>query len=145
MRCQVKITFNFLFQKGKKKKWKTLIKYTEYKETFANLGKHEVLQEEIFRELEISVSKIYEFKSSTLANDEKKGTFLSKYEKEEKSFDLCILPPCQENLKVHIRILNYIATIFRCRNGMRILNLYGVILIFQMTFCKCCLKWMKIN
>ena len=47
--------------------------------------------------------KLYGFKSSTLVNYERKCTFLSKYGKEEKLLDLCKLPPCQENLKVHIR------------------------------------------
>ena len=55
----VKITFFvFVFSEGKEKKWKTLIKYPEYKETFANLGKREDSQEEIFRELESSVCKV---------------------------------------------------------------------------------------
>ena len=44
MPCQVKITFIvFVFSEGKEKNWKTLIKYLEYKETFGNLGTHEVL------------------------------------------------------------------------------------------------------
>ena len=115
----VKITFFvFVFSEGKEKKWKTLIKYPEYKETFANLGKREDSQEEIFRELESSACKVYGFKSSTLLNYERKCTFLSMYEKEEKSLDLCMLPLCYENLKVHIRRPRYIATNVRCGKEM---------------------------
>ena len=52
MRCVVKITIQIFFQKEKKKKWKTLMKYPEYIETFAILGKHEVLEDEILKLLE---------------------------------------------------------------------------------------------
>ena len=49
----VKITIQIFFQKEKKKKkWKTLMKYPEYIETFAILGKHEVLEDEILKVLE---------------------------------------------------------------------------------------------
>ena len=43
---------DFLSKRKEKKKWKTLMKYPEYIETFAILGKHEVLEDEILKVLE---------------------------------------------------------------------------------------------
>ena len=64
--------------------------------------------------------------------------FRSKYDKGKKSLDLCMLPTCQENLKLHMRRENHVAAIFNSANmlqidfdsnivGMKILQLCGVI------------------
>ena len=47
------------FQKGKKKFWKTLLKYPEYVNIFLKLGTNEILQEVTLKELESFVCKIY--------------------------------------------------------------------------------------
>ena len=52
--------------------WKTLIKYPEYVETFANFEKHKVLQQEIFKELESLVCKLYGLKNSSLVDEVRK-------------------------------------------------------------------------
>ena len=84
------------------------MKYPEYIEVFSDLGKHTVLQEEIFTKLESFICKIYGFKDSSLVNEVRKISFLSNYEKHKKSVDLCMLPPCQENLKLHMARANYV-------------------------------------
>ena len=61
------------------------MKYPEYMETFANFEKREVLQQEIFKELESLVCKLYGFKNSSLVDEVRKCLHLSKYEKEKKS------------------------------------------------------------
>ena len=45
--------------------------------------------------------------------------FTSKYEKEKKSLDLCMLPPYQENSKLRMRRANYVATIFNSANMLQ--------------------------
>ena len=45
--------------------------------------------------------------------------FTSKYEKETKSLDLCMLSPCQENLKLYMRRANYVAKIFNSTNMLQ--------------------------
>ena len=49
-------------------------------------------------------------------NEVRKCMFTSKYDKGKKSLDLCMLPPCQENLKLHMRRANYASTIFSSAN-----------------------------
>ena len=64
MRFLVTIIFQVFFQKGKKKFWKTLLKYLEYIDIFvnlgifANLGMNEMLQEDTLKELESFVCKL---------------------------------------------------------------------------------------
>ena len=41
---------------------------------------------------------------------------MSKYDKGKKSLDLCMLPQCQENLKLRMRRANYVSTIFNSAN-----------------------------
>ena len=45
--------------------------------------------------------------------------YTSKYEKGKKSLNLCVLPPCQENLKLHMRKARYAATIFNSANKLQ--------------------------
>ena len=88
-----------IFWKGKKKLWKTLLKYPEYLETFANLRTNEMLQEDTLTKLQSFLCEIYGYKDLSSVNVVRKCTFTSKYEKGKKSLDLCILPRCQENVK----------------------------------------------
>ena len=98
------------FRKVKKKFWKTLS---------ANLGTNEMLQEDTLKERESFVSKSYGYKNLSSVNEVRKCMFTSKYEKGKKSLDLCMLPPCQENLKLHMRGANYVATIFNSVNMLQ--------------------------
>ena len=49
-------------------------------------------------------------------NEVQKCMFTSKYDKGKISLDLCMLPPCEENLKLHMRRAIYVATIFNSAN-----------------------------
>ena len=67
-------------------------------------------------------------------NKVRKCMFTSKYEKGKKSLDLCMVPPCQENLNLHMRrriIQQNYSTLLICYKWnmveMRILQLCGVI------------------
>ena len=102
------------------------MKYPEYIDIFVNLGKfanlgmNEMLQEDTLKELESFVCKLCGYKKLSPVNEVRKCMFKSKYDKGKKSLDLCMLPPCQENLKLHMRRANYVATIFNfVTNGPR--------------------------
>ena len=57
------------FRKGKKKFWKTLLKYPEYLDIFGNLGTNEMLQEDTVKELESFVCKLYGYKKLSSVNE----------------------------------------------------------------------------
>ena len=75
-----------------------------------------MLQEDTLKELKSFVSKIYRYKNLSSVNEVQKCMFMSKYEKGKKSLDFWMLPSSQENLKLHIRRANYVATIFNPAN-----------------------------
>ena len=52
-------------------------------------------------------------------NVAQKCTFTSKYEKGKKLLGLCMLTWCQQNLKLHMRRANYVATIFNLANMLQ--------------------------
>ena len=43
---------------------------------------------------------------------------MKKFQKEKKITDLCNLPPCAENLKLHISRVNYVASIYERANRL---------------------------
>ena len=87
------------------------MKYPEYIEVLQT-----VLQEEIFTKFESLICKIYGFKDLSFVDQVRKISFLSIYKKHKKSVDLCMLPPCQENLKLHMTRANYVTTTFNRAN-----------------------------
>ena len=107
------------FEKSEKMFWKTLLKYPEYLDKFANLGANEILQEDTLKELENFVCKIYGYKNLSTVNEVRKCMFTSKYEKGKKSLYWSMLPLCQENLKLHIRRANDVATILYSDNMLQ--------------------------
>ena len=106
-------------QKGKKKFWKTILKCPEYLHILANLGTIEMLQEVTLKGLESFVCKLYGYKKLSAVNEVRKCMFMSNHDKGKKSLDLCMLPSCQENLKLHIRRANYVTTIFSSANMLQ--------------------------
>ena len=76
-------------------------------------------KEDTLKELESFVCKLYGCNKLSSVNEVRKCMFTSKYDKGKKSLDLCMLPPCQENLKLHMRRANYVATIFNSANMLQ--------------------------
>ena len=72
MRFLVTISFQFFSRKGKEKFWKTLLKYPEYLDIFANPGTNEIIQEDTAKELESFVCKIYGYKNLLLVKEVRK-------------------------------------------------------------------------
>ena len=97
------------------------MKYPEYFDIFANFGTNEMLQEDTLKELESFVYSIFGYKNLSSVNEAEKCKFTSKCDKGKKSLDLCMLPPCQENLKLHMRRANYVATIFNSANLLQMI------------------------
>ena len=75
-----------------------------------------MLQDDTLKELESFVYSLFGYKKLSSVNEAEKCKFTSKYDKRKKSLDLCMLPSCQENLKLHMRRANYVATIFNSAN-----------------------------
>ena len=90
-----------------------MIKKTDYVNLFANLGTTLQVPEEVEKGLEKFVCAIYGNERMQAVNDVRKKMFLQKFENEKKITDLSLLPPFQSNLKLHIKRLNYVASIFR--------------------------------
>ena len=101
------------FRKGKIAFWRQMIKKTDYVNLFANLGTTLQVPEEVEKGLEKFVCAIYGNERMQAVNDVRKKMFLQKFENEKKITDLSLLPPCQSNLKLHIKRSNYVASIFR--------------------------------
>ena len=112
------------FRKSIKKFWKMLLKYPEYRDIFTKLGANEMLQEDTLKEIESFVCKLYGYKKLSSVNGVRKCIFMSKYDKGKKSLDLCMLPSCQDNLRLHMKRANCVATIFYSAN-MLIMDLYS--------------------
>ncbi len=101
------------FRKGKIAFWKRMAKKAEYVNLFANLGTTLFVSEEVEGRLEQFVCAMYGNERMKSVNDVRKKIFLQKFENENKITDLSLLPPCQSNLKLHIKRSNYVASIFR--------------------------------
>ena len=101
------------FRKGKIAFWRQMTKKTDYVNLFANLGTTLQVPEEVEKGLEKFVCAIYGNERMQAVNDVRKKMFLQKFENEKKITDLSLLPPCQSNLKLHIKRSNYVASIFR--------------------------------
>ena len=52
IRFLVTVIFQVFSHKDKKKSWKTLLKYLEYLEIFANLGTNEMVEEDTLKDIE---------------------------------------------------------------------------------------------
>ena len=90
-----------------------MVKKAEYVNLFANLGTTLHVSEEVEARLERFVCATYGNERMQLVNDVRKKLFLQKFESGKKITDLSSLPPCQANLKLHIKRSNYVASIFR--------------------------------
>ena len=91
--------------------WKLMNKHQEFMQTFANFGLFGNVTEETRHELERFVCMLYGGKKRTKINEMRSFLFRQKFSK-GKSIDLMLLPPCQDNLYLHIDRSCYVANIF---------------------------------
>ena len=99
------------FHKGKPLMWKILLKHQEFMQTFANLGLFSNVTEETRSQLERFVCLLYGGKSCTSVNEMRSNIFRQRFSS-GKVMDLTLLPPCQDNLNLHIDRACYIANFY---------------------------------
>ena len=95
------------------------MKYLEHLNILGNLGTNEMLQEHTLKGLESLVCKMHGYKNLSSVSEVRNCIFTSKYEKGKKSLDLCVVPPCQEKLKLHMRRANYVTRTFISTNMLQ--------------------------
>ena len=88
------------FGKGKPLIWKFLLNHQEFLQTFANLGLFNNVREQTRNQLERFVC-LYGGISSTNIHELRSIIFRQKFSS-GKSMNLTLLPPCRDNLNLHI-------------------------------------------
>ena len=104
------------FRKGKTLVWKWIMKNPQFMEVFGNLGNFK------FEDLEKFVCSLYGYPKESSVNKVRTLLFLKSFYQEHKPIDLCNIPPCFENLRLHFKRSNYVSTIFQ-RAGELIMDL----------------------
>lgn len=82
-------------------------------EALTKLGQTYEVAKDVEETIEKFICAIYGKSKLTDVNLARAAIFWDRYNKQKKIIDLCMLPPCKENLKFHIRRSNYIAYIMR--------------------------------
>ena len=90
-----------------------MVKTAEYVDLFPILETTLHVSEEVKERLERFICAIYGNERMQSVNDVMKKNFLQRFESDKKKTKLNLLPPCQANLKLHIKRSNYVASIFR--------------------------------
>ena len=84
----------------------------DYLSTFSNLGKEFEMTDDLIKELEEYVCRLYGGKSSDV-NALRNEIFWKTLKNKKRVINLFHLPPCRSSLKLHARRSNYIAKIWR--------------------------------
>ena len=108
-------------QKGKIRPLKLLLKTAEFVLAFTELGKHEIVSENVFHQIEVFVCHMYGGKPHERSvNKIRYDRARQKYCPQGKSplsclqgLDISLLPPCQQALRKHTMQANYQAMIWR--------------------------------
>lgn len=100
-------------RKGKMTCWALLQKYPKYNDSFIELGSNWVVDSKMINSLEEYVCKLYGRKTTQNVNDARQQIFWEKYNKNQQIVDLSLLPPCKDDLVLHIQRANYVCRIWR--------------------------------
>ncbi len=106
------------FRKGKQAFWKAMSSEEEFVRLFTRLGSSSQVSDHLVDGLEKFVCVLYRNKRVSSVNLLRHKLFVQKFEREKKIIDLSLLPPCKENLTLHIQRSNYVAMIFRKANDL---------------------------
>ena len=101
------------FRKGKKTCWKKMIAKANFIDAFSKLGSTYHIDDKVHQVVEQYVCSLYGKGKLKSVNEVRSSIFWDKYSKKKKIVELCLLPPCYENLTLHLKRSNYIAYIFR--------------------------------
>ena len=108
------------FRKGKAKFWKEILNHPEFVDVFSQLGTFNAVTPDLQIELERFVCILYGYPKYSSVNQVRKCMFINKFQKEHKTMELCNLPPCLENLLLHISRSNYVANIYERADRLNI-------------------------
>lgn len=110
------------FRKGKKRPFLLLRNSDKYMDALTNLSKYrDGVDEEVFNEVEEFVCRMYGYKKLNRINEIRSAIFLKTYNtmkdkeifrQKVQSFDASALPPCQSELREHLKRTAYISQIW---------------------------------
>ena len=106
------------FRKGKQCFWKKVKSNQKFVDLFSKFGLSNEVEEELSEEVEEFVCSIYGFPHLTSVDEVQKEMFVRKFEKEGKTIDLSVLPPCALNLHLHTRRANYVENLYNRANNL---------------------------
>ena len=108
------------FRKGKVTCWKKMCMREEFLFALSMLGEEYAIENAVFELIEKYVCALYGRIKLGSVNEARSSLFWDKYNKDKKIVDLCMLPPCQKNLRHHIIRSNYVAYMFRHANNLHL-------------------------
>ena len=101
------------FRKGKKTCWKVARRNKDFMKFFSKLGSAGDITNELLSSAEEYVCALYGKPKIKIVNEARAKIFWDKYKKSKKVTELCLLPPCQNNLRYHLQRSNYVASLLR--------------------------------
>ena len=100
------------FRKGKKTCWKVAKRNKNFIKFFSQLGTGDVTNE-LLASAQEYVCALYGKPKTKQVNEARSQIFWEKYKKKKQVTELCLLPPCEENLKYHLQRSNFVARLMR--------------------------------
>ena len=104
------------FKKGKLSCFKVMEGDSHLRSAFTQLGSSWDLSDDTYDGLQSFVIKLYRTKKVKTVDEARYKIFKKKYDNEEKSVDMSVLPPCESVLRLHCERANYLAAIWRRAN-----------------------------
>ena len=101
------------FKKGKSTCFKLMENNSLFKAAFAQLGSSWDLSDDTYNTLQSFVIKLYGTKKVATVDEARYNIFKKKYDNEEKTVDMSVLPPCESVLRLHCERANYLACIWK--------------------------------
>ena len=104
------------FKKGKLSCFKVMEGDSHLRSAFTQLGSSWDLSDDTYDGLQSFVIKLYGTKKVKTVDEARYKIFKKKYDNEEKTVDMSMLPPCESVLRLHCERANYLAAIWRRAN-----------------------------
>ena len=101
------------FRKAKKTCWKVAKKKPEFMSFFSSLGLSLEISDNLIAAAEAYVCALYGKMKLRSVNEARIKIFWEKYNKNKKIVELSMLPPCRENLILHLKRANYTSFLMR--------------------------------
>ena len=90
-----------------------MLKQSQFLEAFCHLGKELEVTNDLFNVLEKFKCFLYGFPKHEAVNALHRSIFWDKFKKKKQVVDISLLPPCRDNLLLHVMRANYVGYIFR--------------------------------